>query len=73
MFVEAANAMSWIEVDFSGAPLTTNLPFSNSRSSSEASRRCAAIFCAFARIRRETMAVAAPETGVERLAYVPRP
>ena len=65
--------MSWIVFDFSGRALDDEAPFSHSRSSSEASSRCAAIFCALARIRRETIAVAAPETGVERLAYVPRP
>ena len=45
--------MSWIVVDFSGAPLTTKRPPSHSRSSSEASSRWAAIFCAFARMRRD--------------------
>ena len=60
--------MSWIVFDFSGAPLTTKRPPSHSRSSSDASRRWAAIFFALARMRRETIAVAAPETGVERLA-----
>ena len=59
--------MSWIDVDFSGAPLTESgrRPI---RVILEASSRCAAIFCAFLRMRRETIAVAAPDTGVERLA-----
>ena len=43
--------MSWIVFDFSGAPLTTKRPPSHSRSS-DASRRCAAIFFALARMRR---------------------
>src|SRR6478672_11854141 len=57
----------------SGEPLTLNLPGSHSRSSSDASRRCAARVRALAWILREAIAVAAPATGVEREAYVPSP
>ena len=42
-------------------------------SSADASSRCAAISRALSRSLREMTAVAAPATGVERLAYVPRP
>ena len=42
-------------------------------SSSATSSRCAASFIAFSRMRRETIAVAAPDVGVEREAYVPSP
>ena len=42
-------------------------------SSSATSSRCAASFIAFSRTRRATIAVAAPDVGVEREAYVPRP
>ncbi len=65
--------MSWIVFDFCGAPLTENLPGSHTRSSSETSRRYAAIFFALSRTLRAAMAPAAPAVGVERLAYVPRP
>jgi hypothetical protein len=50
----------------SGAPFTANLPVSHSRSSGEASSRCAAICFALSRILRETTAVAAPAVGVLR-------
>ena len=60
--------MSWIVLDWSGAPLTENLPGSHSRSSSAASSRCAAILRALSRILRAAMAAAAPATGVDRLA-----
>ena len=56
-----------------GAPLTENFPGSQTRSSSAASSRCAAIFRALSRIFRAATAAAAPATGVERLAYVPSP
>ncbi len=42
-------------------------------SSSDTSRRCAASFRALARILRDTIATAAPATGVLRDAYVPMP
>ena len=47
---------------------TENLPVSQTRSSGEHSKRCAAIFFAFSRILRAAMAAAAPEVGVDRLA-----
>ena len=53
------------------APRT--LPFSSSMSASAASSRCAAICFALSASLRDTIAVAAPPTGVERDAYVPRP
>ncbi len=56
-----------------GEPFTENVPFSSSMSASAASSRCAAIFFALSASLRETIAVAAPATGVERDAYVPRP
>src|SRR5258707_2468216 len=59
--------------DFCGAPLTENLPGSHSRSFSLTSSRCAASFLALSRILRAASAQAAPEVGVERLAYVPKP
>ena len=46
---------------------------SHSRSPSPTSSRCAAIFCAFARILRAAIAAAAPATGVERDPQVPAP
>ena len=60
--------MSWIVFARSGEPLTTKRPGSHSRSSSDASSRCAAIARALSRSLREITAVAAPATGVERLA-----
>ncbi len=47
-------------------PSPRTFPASNSMSSSATSSRCAASFLAFSRTRRSTMAVAAPDTGVER-------
>ena len=52
----------------SGAPLTRNVWSTHSRSSGLTSSRWAAIFCAFSRILRAAMAVAAPAVGVLRLA-----
>ena len=65
-FVYAANATSWIDFTWSGAPFTENFPASYSMSSSATSSRCAASFFAFSRTRRATIAVAAPDVGVER-------
>ncbi len=62
----AAKAISWIVFDLSGEPLTENLPFVHSRSSSLASSRWAAILRDLSRILRAATAVAAPATGVER-------
>ena len=62
----AANATSWIVTALSGAPLTENVGRVNSTSSSDTSRRWAAIFRAFSITRRDTIAVAAPTVGVER-------
>ena len=62
----AAKAISWMVFDFSGEPLTENLPFVHSRSSGLASRRWAASSRDLSRIFREAMAVDAPATGVER-------
>ena len=64
----AASAMSWMVFDRCGEPFTENLPVSQTRSSSEHSSRCAAIFFAFSRIFRDATAAAAPEVGVDRLA-----
>jgi hypothetical protein len=63
--VYAANAMSWMVTDLS-VPATVNRPGSQSRSFGLASSRWAAISRAFSRSLRETIAVAAPPTGVER-------
>jgi hypothetical protein len=52
--------------DRSGLPFTLKRSTSHSRSSSCTSRRYAAIICALALIFRAAIAVAAPETGVER-------
>ncbi len=49
------------------------MPASYSTSSSATSSRCAASFIAFSRTRRATIAVAAPDVGVDRDAYVPSP
>ena len=57
----------------SGEPLTLNLPGSHSRSSSDASSRWAASVRALARILRDAIEAAAPDVGVEREPYVPRP
>jgi hypothetical protein len=57
----------------SGTPLMKNLPGTQSRSASLHSSRCAAIALALLRILRAASEAAAPEVGVERLAYVPRP
>ena len=65
--------MSWIVTPLSGEPFTEKRPASHSRSSSAASSRCAAIFCALSRSLRAITAVAAPATGVLRDAYVPSP
>ncbi len=51
----------------SGEPLTWKRSSAHSRSSSAASSMWAAIFFALSRTLRETTAVAAPQTGVERL------
>ena len=64
--VYAASATSWMVTVRSGEPRTENLPFSSSMSSSAASSRCAAIFFALSASLRDTIAVAAPPTGVER-------
>jgi hypothetical protein len=50
----------------SGEPLTENLPLVHSRSSGLASSRWAARRRALSRTFREAIAVAAPETGVDR-------
>ena len=69
----AANATSWIVFARSGEPFTKNRPASNSMSSADASSRWAAISLPLSRSLRAITVVAAPATGVERLAYVPRP
>ena len=50
----------------SGEPLTFHWPGVHSRSSGDASSRCAARRRVFSLILRDTIAVAAPATGVER-------
>ena len=67
-FVYAANATSWIVFERSGEPFTKKRPASNSMSSADASSRCAAISRPFSRSLRAMTVVAAPATGVERLA-----
>ncbi len=73
LLVCAAIAISFIVLDWPGLPLTLNRSTSHSRSPSPTSSRCAAIFCAFARILRAAIAAAAPPTGVEREPQVPAP
>src|SRR5258705_10307732 len=72
-FVYAANAISLMVFERSGDPLTLNLPFVQSRSSSLASKRWAASLRALSRIFRDAIAVDAPDVGVDREPYVPRP
>ena len=69
----ARTAMSSISAACSGSPLTNQRPFSQARSSGLVSSIVAAIRRALSRTLRDTTATAAPETGVERLPYVPSP
>ena len=66
MFV-AAMAMSGMVLNCVGSPLTTQRPFSHSRSSGLVSSITAAISFAFSRTLRAASATAPPLTGVERL------
>ena len=65
--------MSSIIAPFSGSPFMYQRPFSQARSSARASSISAAISRALSRTLRDTTATAPPDTGVERLPYVPRP
>src|SRR5258708_7454551 len=69
----ARAAISSIIAPFSGSPFTYQRPFSHARSSGVVSSIVAAIRRALSRTLRETTATAPPETGVERLPYVPSP
>ena len=66
-------AISWIVLPFSGSPFTCQRPWFHSRSSGEHSSAAAAMMRALSRTRRVTTAAAAPDTGVDREPYVPRP
>ena len=69
----AISAISWIVLCSSGEPFTKNLPSSYSMSAASASSRWAASVLALSLILRLAMAIAAPETAVVRLPYVPQP
>jgi hypothetical protein len=70
-FVYAANAISWIVLP-GRASLTKNLPFVHSRSSSDASRNCAASLRALSLILGGHRG-GRSEVGVDREPYVPSP
>jgi hypothetical protein len=65
--------MSWMVTDLPGSPLTWKDPFSHSRSATDTSSMPAAMIRALSRTLRATSAAAAPDTGVDRLPYVPSP
>lgn len=65
--------MSWMVTLLPGSPLTRKEPLSHSRSATETSSMPEAMIRALSRTLRATRAAAAPETGVDRLPYVPRP
>ena len=64
--MNVANATSPIATDEPGEPFTENEPFSNSRSSSLASSRCAAILLAFSTTFSAALTIAMPPTASER-------
>ena len=65
--------ISFMVFAWPGLPFTLKRSISHSRSPSATSSRCAAIFFALSLILRAAIAVAAPDTGVEREPQVPAP
>ena len=63
--MNAANTTSWIAMPLS-VPLTAKRPSANSRSSSDASSRCAAIFFAFSITFCAALTMAMPPTASDR-------
>ncbi len=69
----AAPAMSAIDIDLSGDPLTRYAPPATSMSSGAASSSAAQIRFAFSWTRSAARAIASPPTASERDPYVPQP